>query len=167
MKIDVEIAIEYGKWDELPEFSPEYFAKTASSVLSSYPNFAKVSEFELSVLLTEDKKMAELNNQFRNKNKATNVLSFPDMEINWRRILEFKTNSDYIYLGDIAFGYETIEREASEKLISFQDHFRHLLVHSILHLIGFDHIDDEDAEAMENIEVEILKSFGIKSPYEL
>jgi probable rRNA maturation factor len=166
MKIDVEIAIEYSKWDDFPEFSPEYFAKTASSVLSRYQNLTKIPEFELSVLLTEDKKMAELNNQFRNKNKATNVLSFPDIEINWRRILEFKTNSEYIYLGDIAFGYETIEKEAEEKSISFQDHFRHLLVHSILHLIGYDHIDDEDAEAMENIEVEILDGFGINSPYE-
>jgi probable rRNA maturation factor len=165
MKITVEIAKEYSKWDNFPEFTDKYFAETAERILSRYPNFSKVDEFELSVLLTEDAKMALLNDEFRNKNKATNVLSFPDTEINWRRIVEFSANQEYMYLGDIAFGYETIEGEAALKSISFQNHFRHLLVHSILHLIGYDHIDEDDAEAMENIEVEILDGFGISSPY--
>lgn len=165
MKITVEIAEEYSKWNNFPEFSTDYFSKTMEKILSRYPNFSKVAEIELSVLLTEDKKMALLNNEFRNKNKATNVLSFPDIEVNWRRIVEFPVNPEYIYLGDIAFGYQTVEKEAELKLISFQDHFRHLLVHSVLHLIGYDHIEEEDAEAMENIEVEILDSFGISSPY--
>ena len=82
MKITVEIAEEYSKWSAFPEFSTDYFARTVKKILSRYPNFSKVAEFELSVLLTDDKKMALLNNEFRDKNKATNVLSFPDIEVN-------------------------------------------------------------------------------------
>ena len=109
--------------------------------------------------------MQSLNNEFRNKDKATNVLSFSDIEIGWRKIVEFIPDSDYMYLGDIAFGYEVIVLEAKNKLISFQDHFKHLVIHAILHLIGYDHIKDEDAQAMESLEIQILEGIGIKSPY--
>ena len=70
-----------------------------------------------------------------------------------------------MYLGDIAFGYEVIALEAKNKLISFQDHFKHLVIHAILHLIGYDHIKDKDAQAMESLEIQILEGIGIKSPY--
>ncbi|KAJ6645140.1 Endoribonuclease YbeY [Pseudolycoriella hygida] len=96
--------------------------------------------------------MLNLNSQFCGKGKATNVLSFPDIELDFRHLLEFTPNLDYMYLGDIAFGYEIIQSEAISQNKSFRDHFMHLLVHSILHLLGFDHQDDEEAIIMENLE---------------
>jgi len=165
MNIIVEIAQEHKEWDQYSELNPEYFAQIVERVLSRYPNFSGVQEVELSVLLTDNTKIKLLNNEFRGKDKATNVLSFPDIEIDWRRIVEFEVDSEYMYLGDIAFSYQVIKEESSLKSIDFQDYFKHLLIHAILHLIGYDHMHDEEAEVMEAIEIEILNSFGIKSPY--
>ncbi len=165
MNITVEIAKELDEWDNYPEIDERLFSEITSIILARYNNFLNVTEFELSILLTSNKQMQSLNNQFRNMDKATNVLSFPDIEIDWRKIVEFIPGSDYMYLGDIAFGYEVIALEAKNKLISFQDHFKHLVIHAILHLIGYDHIKDEDARAMESIEIEVLEDIGIKSPY--
>lgn len=165
MKILVEIAQDNEEWNECSEIDSEYFAEIAGRILSRYPNFSKVKEFELSVLLTEDEKIKSLNGEFRNKDKATNVLSFPDLEIDWQRIVEFEVDSEYMYLGDIAFSYQTIKQEAALSSISFQDHFKHLVIHAILHLIGYDHMEEHEANAMETIEVEVLNSFGVASPY--
>ena len=165
MNIIVEIAKELDEWDNYPEIDERLFSEIASMVLSRYQNFSVVKEFELSILLAGNKQMQSLNGQFRKKDKATNVLSFPYVEIDWRKIVEFIPDSYYMYLGDIAFGYEVIDLEAKNKLISFQDHFKHLVIHAILHLIGYDHIKDDDAEAMESIEIEILEAISIKSPY--
>lgn len=165
MNIIVEIAKELDEWDNYPEIDELLFSEIASMVLSRYQNFSVVKEFELSILLAGNKQMQSLNSKFRKKDKATNVLSFPDVEIDWRKIVEFTPDNDYMYLGDIAFGYEVIALEAKNKLISFQDHFKHLVIHAILHLIGYDHIKDDDAEAMESIEIEILEAISIKSPY--
>jgi probable rRNA maturation factor len=165
MNVTVEIAQESDEWDNAPFIEENLFSEITSIVLSRYPNFLNVKEFELSILLTGAKQMQSLNGEFRNKDKATNVLSFPDIKIDWRKIVEFIPDSDYMYLGDIAFGYEVIALEAKNKFISFQDHFKHLLIHAILHLVGYDHIEDEDAQAMESIEIQILESIGIKSPY--
>jgi probable rRNA maturation factor len=165
MNITVEIAKELDEWDNYPEINEELFSRLASLVLSGYPNFSSIAEVELSILLTGNKQMQLLNSQFRSKDKETNVLSFPDIDIDWRKIVEFVPDNNYIYLGDIALGYEVIALEAKNKSISFEDHFKHLMLHAILHLIGYDHIEDDDAKEMESIEVEILESIGIKSPY--
>ncbi|GAB4168462.1 MAG: rRNA maturation RNase YbeY [Rickettsiaceae bacterium] len=165
MNIVVEIAVNSKKWQEYTGLDATLFAEIASRILSQYPNFSKVKEFELSILLTDDASMAALNKKFRGKDKATNVLSFPDVYIDWRKIVEFVPDNDYMYLGDIAFGYQTIKVEAEEKSISFQDHFKHLAIHAILHLIGYDHVTEDEAEVMENIEIKVLNTFGIKSPY--
>ncbi len=165
MNIIIEIAQEFKDWDKYPELNTNCIREVLKRILSRYPNFSKIKQVELSILLTCDQKMQSLNNEFRKQNKATNILSFPDIEIDWRKIVEFEVNHDYMYLGDIAFGYQTIENEAISKSISFNDHFKHLLVHAILHLLGYDHMNDEEATVMEDIEVEILGSFAIKSPY--
>lgn len=165
MNIVVEIAKDFKNWNKYPEFNPGYFSETVHRIVVKYPNFSKVKEFELSILLTNDIKIQSLNNRFRGKDKPANVLSFPDMEIDWRKIVEFSVDIEYMYLGDIAFGYQVIAREAKLKLISFQDYFKHLLIHAILHLIGYDHKDDEEAQEMEALEIDILNSFGLASPY--
>lgn len=165
MNIKIEIATELDNWNSRKEINKKIISDITRNIINRYKNLKTIKELELSVLLTDDKKMLALNSEFRNFEKPTNVLSFPDLEINWRYLLEFKPDADYMYLGDIAFGYETVEKEAEDKQINFEDHFKHLLIHAILHLIGYDHVEDEEAEIMEALEIEILSGYNIKSPY--
>ncbi|MFN9477508.1 MAG: rRNA maturation RNase YbeY [Rickettsiales bacterium] len=165
MKFTIEIAQDNDEWDSYKEINPKLFEEILEEVLTNYPNFNKVQNIELSILLTNDKRIKKLNQEFRNENRATNVLSFPDLDIDFSQILEFKPDLDYIYLGDIAFAFETISEEVKKKNIPFLNHFKHLLVHSTLHLLGYDHMNDTEAEIMQDIEVKILKKLSIPSPY--
>ncbi|HJK85984.1 MAG: rRNA maturation RNase YbeY [Alphaproteobacteria bacterium] len=165
MKFTIEIAQDNDEWDSYKEINPKLFEEILEEVLTNYPNFNKVQNIELSILLTNDKRIKKLNQEFRNENSATNVLSFPDLDIDFSQILEFKPDLDYIYLGDIAFAFETISEEVKKKNIPFLNHFKHLLVHSTLHLLGYDHMNDTEAEIMQDIEVKILKKLSIPSPY--
>ena len=122
--------------------------KTIFRDVIAHPDINTGSEF--SVLLTNDTHIQRLNRDFRGKDKPTNVLSFP---------------GDDGYLGDIAISFQTLEREAREQNKDFCLHFAHLLVHGLLHLRGYDHIDDSDAEIMEKLEVKILADMGIENPY--
>lgn len=170
--INVEIIKNYSKWSEHKQINKALIKKIAQNILSRFTSFSKVKQFELSILLTDSEEILTLNKQFRNIEKATNVLSFPTIELNWQDLfndvdteLEFLIDSDYMHLGDIAFCYEVIHNESSEQKKTFENHFIHLLIHSILHLIGFDHQNDTEANIMENLEIEILAHFGISSPY--
>lgn len=165
MKITIEIAKRCKKWDLHKDLNKALMAKIVKNIIHRFPNFKLVKRFELSILLTDDKQMQELNSTFCQKEKTTNVLSFPDIELKREELLEFKPNIDYMYLGDIAFGYQVIILESIERNVSFENHFFHLFVHSILHLIGFDHNDDAEAKHMEEMEVNILNDFAISSPY--
>ena len=118
------------------------------------PEIAGVSE--LSVVLTDDAEQQELNRQWRGIDRPTNVLSFPQIE-------PFAPLSGL--LGDVILARETLEREAADLGLSFNDHFTHLVVHGFLHILGYDHLDDEEALEMEGLETEILASLGIADPY--
>ena len=107
----------------------------------------------VSLLLGDDAAVAALNKQFRGKNGATNVLSFPPAQ------------GEEGFLGDIALAAETIVEEAEFQGKRFQDHAAHLVVHGFLHLLGYDHMDPADAEKMEVRERAILVSLGIEDPY--
>lgn len=111
---------------------------------------------ELSILLTDDEEQRELNRQWRNKDSATNVLSFPQIE---------PFGAIEGLLGDLSFARQTLEREAAELDKSLQDHFTHLVVHGFLHILGYDHITEEQALQMEGLETKILASLGIADPY--
>ena len=114
--------------------------------------------------LSNNDEVQKLNKEFRGKDKPTNVLSFAniDDEEFWDNI-----DSDEIHeLGDIILAFETLEEEAVIKGISVYSHYCHLLVHGFLHLLGFDHQDDDEAEEMEGLEVDILREFSIDNPYE-
>lgn len=108
---------------------------------------------EVCVLFTDDSAMRDLNGQFRNKPDPTNVLSFPAHETDTGRA------------GDIALGRETVFREAAEKAIEVEDHIVHLVVHGFLHLQGYDHQTDMEAEEMESVERGTLQQLGIADPY--
>ncbi len=119
---------------------------------------------EVAVRLTDDAEVQALNRDFRGKDKPTNVLSFPQVQDD---LLEGLANSDdgEILLGDIVLARETCAREAEEKAILLIDHATHLIIHGALHLVGYDHIEDGRASAMEALEVKALASLGIANPY--
>lgn len=110
----------------------------------------------LSVVLADDDFVKNLNANYRHKNQPTNVLSFPDGS---------EDENEEIYLGDITLAFETIEKEAIEQKKTFYNHTAHLLVHGFLHLLGYDHIKEHEAEKMEAKEIEILAKFSIENPY--
>ncbi len=106
----------------------------------------------MAVVLSDDTEVQRLNRDFRAKDKPTNVLSFPSDEPDeW---------------GDIILAYETIEREATEQNKSFSAHFTHLLVHGMLHLLGYDAIQEDEAEEGEAVEIETLAQLGLENPYQ-
>jgi probable rRNA maturation factor len=111
---------------------------------------------ELSIVLTDDAEQRVLNRDWRGIDKSTNVLSFPQIE-------PFAAVSGL--LGDIILARETLLREAGEEGVSVDDHFTHLVVHGFLHLLGYDHMDDDEALAMEGLETQILASLGVADPY--
>ncbi|WP_342169972.1 rRNA maturation RNase YbeY [Rickettsia endosymbiont of Seladonia tumulorum] len=170
--INVEIIKNYSKWREHKQINKALIKKITQKTLSQFENFSEIKQFELSILLTNNEEILTLNKQFRNIEKATNVLSFPANELNWQD-LHFSgnkvvsSNQPIILenLGDIAFCYDVIYNESYEQQKTFENHFIHLLIHSILHLIGFDHQNDIETKIMENLEIEILAHFGISSPY--
>jgi probable rRNA maturation factor len=122
---------------------------------------ADVGEAELAIMLTDDVGIRTLNNNWRGIDKPTNVLSFPALQP------EGPVGPDDAprMLGDIAIAYETTRKEADDEQKPFDHHLSHLAVHGFLHLIGYDHENDADAEVMEALEVKILAQLGIPSPY--
>jgi len=108
---------------------------------------------EAAVLLTDDDQVRELNTRFRGKNSPTNVLSFP------------VSPNPMGLLGDVALAYGVCEREARAQGKPLADHLRHLVVHGLLHLLGYDHEDDADGDVMESLERSILGRLGVPDPY--
>jgi probable rRNA maturation factor len=122
---------------------------------------ADVGEAELAVMLTDDTGIRTLNSNWRGIDKPTNVLSFPALQPSGPGGPDEAPRM----LGDIAIAYETTRRQADDEQKPFDHHLSHLAVHGFLHLIGFDHEKDGDAEAMETLEQEILAQLGIPDPY--
>lgn len=111
-----------------------------------------LSDREISIVFADDKTLQGLNKTYRQKDKSTNVLSFPSDEEG--------------ELGDILLAYETILKESAENGISPLHHTLHLIVHGFLHLLGYDHQEETEAEHMEQMEIHILKHLNISNPYE-
>ncbi len=119
---------------------------------------------EIAIRLTVDAEVQQLNRQYRDKDKPTNVLSFPMYAPEDILTLEDERLPE-IMLGDIVLARETCIREATEKGLTVSAHATHLIVHGVLHLLGYDHIDDEDAEDMEALERRIMADLGHDDPY--
>ena len=120
---------------------------------------------EISVRLTSDVEVHALNRQYRQKDKPTNVLSFPMVQPDLIDTVSQNSDDGELLLGDIVLAHGVCEREAAEKGVSVQEHATHLLVHGTLHLLGYDHMGDDEAEAMEEIERQALATLGIADPY--
>jgi len=124
--------------------------------------------FEISVLACDDARIAALNADFRDKPQPTNVLSWPAEERgaeNEGGLPDPLVSGADPELGDIAIAFETCRREAEAAEKPLQDHVTHLIVHAVLHLLGYDHMRDKDATLMERTEVEILGKLGLDDPY--
>ena len=152
--ITLDIMIEAGDWSRL-EDAEALAQKAAEAALAV--TYEADGEFEASVMLTDDAQIRELNRTWRDKDKPTNVLSFPAPEqpgLDGPR-----------HLGDIALAYETLVRESEEESKELAHHFAHLIVHGVLHLLGYDHEVEAEADIMEALEVKALATLGIADPY--
>jgi len=161
---DLDIALEAERWEDvLPEYE-NIIRRCVMAALKHCETDTQGRPSELSVVLSDNDAVQELNRDYREKDKPTNVLSFPALECEYPGELILEPGP--LHLGDIILALGVVEAEAREQGTSFEDHFSHLIVHGALHLIGYDHIDDEEAEEMENLEISILKNFGIANPYQ-
>ncbi len=113
-----------------------------------------------SVRFDNDHAVQILNKKFRQKNEPTNILSFPTDKEDI-----FDIDEKSYYLGDLILAKETILKEASKQSKLLKNHLQHLLIHGLLHLYGYDHIKESDAEKMESLEIKILKTLNIPNPY--
>ncbi|WP_164117695.1 rRNA maturation RNase YbeY [Sphingorhabdus sp. Alg239-R122] len=120
--------------------------------------------FAVSVKLGDDAEVQALNRDYRQKDRPTNVLSFPMVQPDLLSAMSHSHDGE-VLLGDIILARETCAREAQEKGISIADHASHLIIHGTLHLLGFDHMDDDEAHVMEALEIKALASMGLASPY--
>lgn len=119
---------------------------------------------EVAVKLSDDTEVQGLNASYRGKDKPTNVLSFPMVQPDLLQSLENSDDGEAL-LGDIILARETCTQEAADKGISLKQHATHLIAHGALHLLGYDHQNDADAERMEDLEVKALASLGLANPY--
>jgi len=131
------------------------YCKTVRTAVEAALMGAKLKAAEVTVVLADDAFIRRLNHQYRGQDKATNVLSFPNDEF----------SRGQPHLGDLVLALETFEREAKEQGKTLHAHVTHLLVHGTLHLLGHDHEEEGQAEAMEAIEIKILKKLGVANPY--
>lgn len=153
--VSVDVIVESARWEEHPGL--EELVHRAVAAAFEAGDLEALPEAELAVLLADDARVQELNRDYRDKDQPTNVLSFPAADPD--------EIADAPHLGDLALAYETLVREADSEGKTFADHLAHLVIHGTLHIFGYDHGDDEEAEIMENCERRALARLGIADPY--
>ena len=163
MKILVDIIKESNLWKEQKFINKRFVKKILFLIIQELGVFRNTETIEVAILLTSNERIRILNVNFRGIDKPTNVLSFPDKDMDWESLQNLDFQEDVV-LGDIALAYKVIYEEAESFSISFQNHFTHLLVHAILHLLGYDHEDPEDSDVMQGLEVKILHKLDITIP---
>jgi probable rRNA maturation factor len=164
IKVDLHVSLEDSRWKTVLDQSIEPFIQTYIESTLSFDRIVNnvPKHVEVSAVLTNDEEIKELNRDYRGKDKATNVLSFPQ-ETN---LITLKDLNACVLLGDIVLSIETIQHESEQQQKIMEHHLAHLIVHSTLHLMGYDHETDSDAEVMESLEIDILRQHGISNPYE-
>ena len=155
MRLSLDFSVPSPLWRGLPRHKA--LARETIAVCVAESEVVARDGAEVSLRLTDDAELRTLNARWRAIDKPTNVLSFPSTTPD--RIAAAPT------LGDIALAFETLGREADEAGIPLKDRYRHLVAHGFLHLIGYDHQTDEEAERMEALEKRVLARFGVEDPY--
>ena len=159
--LDIQISVEEGDWpseEELQSLAERVLGKAAAYLKKHEKQPFPKTTLELSLVFTDDASIREINAEWRSQDKATNVLSFPAFPLQ-------PGGKPGPMLGDIIIARETVEREAIDLEKSFDDHLTHLVVHGFLHLFGYDHMNNNEAERMEGLETRILAELGLSDPY--
>lgn len=151
----VAVAVACDGWRAIPDLE----ARCRAAVAAALAGGGWTAPAEVSLLLADDSEMRRLNREFRDRDKATNVLAFPAGGSG--------AGGAPILLGDVALGHETVRAEAAAQGKTPADHLAHLIVHGVLHLLGFDHEDDRAASEMEGLERQALAALGVADPYRL
>ena len=169
--LNLEVSIDCTSWKKtLPDYEA-IISKSVEMIFLKLPEGPAINKFpniELGVVLCDDARIRKLNREYRGNDSATNVLSFEGLSVDQRddyfRSDKVAPNSPFS-LGEIYIAFQTMEKEADDAAISLGDHFSHMIIHGILHLFGYDHIQDEEAEIMEAHERCLLSHLGIDDPY--
>ncbi|MBV9558822.1 MAG: rRNA maturation RNase YbeY [Pseudolabrys sp.] len=148
----IDILVQSPLWNEQPA-AEQTVRDAIAAAAASLPDAQRKPNGEVSVVLTDDATIRALNKEWRKIDKATNVLSFPA-----------GSNKDVI-LGDVVIAYETLQRECAEEDRVFLHHLAHISVHGFLHLMGYDHETDAEADSMERLETAVLQRLGLPDPY--
>jgi probable rRNA maturation factor len=149
--LGIDIVVQSADWKQQPKA-----AATLRRAIKGAAAATSTAGGELAIVLTDDSAIRELNREWRGYDKATNVLSFP---------AKHPAPGVGTPLGDIVIAYQTAAREAEDEGKPFLDHLSHLAVHGFLHLLGYDHENDADAESMESLEIDILNRLNVPDPY--
>jgi probable rRNA maturation factor len=163
------IQIELSREDPWPEGDWQALAERAARAAIERtphgPLLTTPAAIEISVRMTSDAEVHALNRQYRQKDKSTNVLSFPMVQPDLIDTVSQNSDDGEVLLGDIVLAHGVCVGEAAERGIPVEAHATHLMVHGVLHLLGYDHMADDEAEAMEEIERQALRDLGIADPY--
>ena len=159
----VEIIILDKRWKEYRFLSRPKVCKFLLLVLK-YMHI-KCKQFQTTLHLCNDEEIAKLNKKYRKLNKPTDTLSFPITDVTPPNWSELCCIEGIVILGDIFLSLETMQKDALNQNKDFKHHTYHILLHSFLHLLGYDHIKEKDRECMEALEIEILHKVGIVNPY--
>ena len=159
-RVTIDISIQYPDWERIPDIEDIVRISTLCSINAiNLPTIATGRELEVSIVMANDELLHVLNREYRDKDTPTNVLTFANLDgedINTEGVLN---------LGDVLLSFQTIQRESKEQGKFMLDHLKHLIVHGVLHLLGFDHIEEEQANDMEALEIRILQQLGVQNPY--
>ena len=165
MNLDVTLQLQHPGWKRLLRPYCKTVRKICELTLSETPLARIKCRFEVAVVLADDAMIKTLNGDFRGVDKPTNVLSFPAEDGMKSKLSRVLKGQKEFAIGDVVLAIETLEREAKEQGKKPRDHATHLLVHGILHLLGYDHMNEKDAKIMESLEIKILKNQQINNPY--
>ena len=153
--MQIDVIVRSARWQKQPR------AKTVvKTAILAAAKAVSTSRAELAIVLSDDSAIRALNRRWRGQNAPTNVLSFPAPATG-------KKQTASPYIGDIVIAYQTTAREAIAEGKPFNHHLAHLAVHGFLHLLGYDHETDRDAQTMERVERTILKGLAVPDPYAL
>lgn len=158
-RVAADIATDGGDWDAVPGI--DALVERALDAAAESCGLILAPGVGVSVLLTDDQRMRDINREWRGLDKATNVLSFAALPRD--RLARDARRAPF--LGDIALSFETVRREALDEGKPLGDHVSHLLVHGFLHLVGYDHETEVEAQAMEALETRVLAGMGLPDPY--
>ena len=157
--VEIDVTVDAAGWED-GLADPENVVRIAAEAALASDAAAGVQAGTVTIMLSDDETLAGLNAQFRGIDKPTNVLAFEGGD------LDVPAETPGRHLGDIAVAYETVRREAQEQHKTLKEHLSHMIVHGVLHLLGYDHQDDADRQQMESIERTVLARLGVPDPYD-